>query len=115
MKKILIASLMVAMGSAAYAANEDTALVAGANPIAVAGCSLLQNAVSINISAANIGNVDCDTTTANIGVAVANTSGKGKIFSIGSNGGALITTDSAAPVPTAAETVTESQARAATT
>ncbi len=99
MKKILIASLLVAMGGSAFAATTNTALVAGSNTVASATCTLLSADVKVTLSTGNIGNVSCDSTTANIGAAVGNTSGKGITYSIGSSGGA-ITASTPGTIPT---------------
>jgi hypothetical protein len=82
-------------------------------PISTTDCSLLQEGVTINSSIANIGTVDCDTTTANIGVAVANISGKNKVFSAGSVGGG-VTADDLTAVPTQTDTNTAAAARSGT-
>ena len=92
MKKILLASILLAIGTSAFAASSPVALSAGSNTVATTGgCELLSAPVTATLSASNIGNVSCDDTTANIGVAVSNTSGKFKIYSLSSAGGAIAT------------------------
>ena len=117
MKKVLIASLCLAFGSTAFAATTNKALAAGSNTVDKAtSCPLLSEDVKVTLSTGNIGNVSCDSTTANIGVAVGNTSGKGKIYSVGSNGGKITetaTTGGAAPDATAVGT--QADARSAET
>lgn len=114
MKKILIASLLIAAGSSAFAATTNKVLAAGANSVATADCPLLSAAVTVTLSTGNIGNVSCDDATANIGVAVGNTSGKGKIFSLGSSGGAVTVFDTTGGVaPTAAQVKTQADAKSA--
>lgn len=117
MKKVLIASLLVALSGSVFAASSGKALVAGANTVtsgAGSNCELLSADVTVTLSTGNIGQVSCDDTTANIGVAVGNTSGKGKIFSIGSSGGAVTTTNTAGGVaPTTTDMSSQATARAA--
>ena len=116
MKKILIASMLLALGGSAFAATTNKALVEGANAIATTDCTLLSAAVTATLSKGNIGNVSCNDVTANMGVAIGNTSGKGKIFSIGSSGGVVTTTDTAGAIaPTATDMVTQANAKSATT
>ncbi|MBL0075834.1 MAG: hypothetical protein IPP41_07830 [Rhodocyclaceae bacterium] len=105
MKKVLFAASLLAVGGMAHAAAAD--ITSGAD-ITTGSCTLLASPVKIVMSTGNIGSYDCVATTANIGVAIGNTSGKFKVFSIGSNGGAL-TTD------TYASTVTTTQTQSAAT
>lgn len=109
MKKIVIASLSVVAASSAFAAGG--ALTGGqANAVAAGtgGCDLLQTAVTINVSTANVGYYDCNTSSSSIGVAVGNTSGKNKVFSAGSSGGGITeTTLSAAPTTSDAQTAAQ--------
>lgn len=117
MKKILIASLIVFAATPAFAAKvknlTSSTTASSQTAVSTTECTLLQEGVTINSSIANIGTVDCDTTTANIGVAVANTSGKNKVFSAGSAGGG-ITTDQLDAVPTTGDTDTAAAARSGT-
>lgn len=116
MKKILIASLILAAATPAFAAkvkNLTTSNTASSQTaVSTTECTLLSSDVKINSSVANIGTVDCDTTSASIGVAVANTSGKNKVFSAGSAGGGITTTDLTA-TPTTGDTDTAAAARSA--
>ena len=90
MKKTLIVLASLALSSSVFAAGSNpNALNSGANPVTTTACPLLSAAVTATLSAGNIGNVDCNDSTANIGVALSNTSGKFKTFSLSSNGGAL--------------------------
>jgi len=117
MKKILIASLIALAASPAFADKElqTSATTSMQTPVSTTDCALLQEPVTINTSASNIGDVVCDATTANIGVSVANTSGKNKVFSAGSAGGGIQTLDLGTTVPTNTNTLSEATARAATT
>lgn len=94
MKKIILASSMVASVGAVGVAHATTIAT---TPVTPTECALLEaNAsVKITLSTGNIGSYDCNTSTANIGVAVANTSGKNKVFSLGSAGGQILTTTTA--------------------
>ena len=115
MKKILIATMLLAVAGSSFAATTNKALVEGANAIATTDCPLLSAAVTATLSKGNIGNVSCNDVTANMGVAVGNTSGKGKIFSIGSSGGVVTTTDTAGAIaPTATDMTTQADAKSAT-
>jgi hypothetical protein len=107
MKKIIIAASLLAIGGSANAA----AITSGAD-IDSTACPLLASSVKIVMSTGNIGAFACNTTTANIGVAMGNTSGKFKVFSVGSNGGALETATYSATVTTA-NAQTEADARGA--
>lgn len=99
MKKIIVAGLLSTLGSISFAASTPVPLVAGPNTVSIAACTLLSEPVTVTLSKANLGNVNCNDTTAAIGVAVANTSGKFKVFSLGSGGGQLTeTTTTVAPV-----------------
>lgn len=119
MKKILIASLLSIAASSSFAAAvpfETSPTESRQTQIDTTECTLLQEAVTINTSAANLGAVDCNTTTANIGVAVANTSGKNKIFSASSAGGGVGVNDlGASTVPTQSLVNTDAETAAATT
>jgi hypothetical protein len=102
MKKILFASSLLAasgIAAAAGAAISATAVTGGASgacPVLTADAS-----VKITLSSGNVGYYDCNTTTASIGVAVASTTGKNKVFSVGSAGGSVTTTTtSSAPTTT---------------
>lgn len=92
MKKILIASLLVAMGGSAFAASDaaGTTLAAGSNTVAKAKCELLSEDVKVTLSTGNIGHVACNDSSANIGVAVGNEAGKGIYYRVGSSGGAVV-------------------------
>jgi hypothetical protein len=68
--------------------------------------------VKITLSTANIGNVSCDDATASLGVAVANTSGKNKVYSVGSAGGGLTETTTTA-TPSASDLSGAADARSA--
>ena len=108
MKKILFATSLLAVAAAADAAT----LATGANAVTSAACTLLASDVSITLSNGNVGGYTCNTSTANIGVAVASTAGKNKIFSIGSSGGALVThTTNVAPIAELAEANSANAAR----
>ena len=97
MKKILIAcSLLVGVSAANAVAPSGGSLVAGANAVSTTDCALLASAVSITLSTGNVGAYQCSASTANIGLAVASTTGKNKIFSVGSSGGAITTTETRA-------------------
>jgi hypothetical protein len=91
MKKILFASsLLVASGIS----TAGTAFPAAGTAITATDCALLSAdaSVKITLSTGNIGAYTCNATTASIGVAVASTTGKNKVFAVGSAGGAIITT-----------------------
>ena len=108
MKKILFASSLLAL--AASTAGAAT-MGSGANAVTTAACTLLSSAVSITLSTGNVGGYFCNTSTANIGVGVASSAGKNKVFSIGSSGGALTTTTTAAaPAATDAEAAASTSA-----
>ena len=107
MKKILFATSLLAVAATADAGTMGS----GANAVTSAACTLLASDVSITLSNGNVGGYTCNTSTANIGVAVASTAGKNKIFSIGSSGGALLTTTTAAaPAATDADTASSTSA-----
>jgi len=107
MKKILFATSLLAVAGAVNAGT----LNSGANPVTTSDCTLLSAAVSITLSNGNVGGYICNGTTANIGVGVGSTTGKNKVFSIGSSGGALVTTTlAAAPVATDAEAAASTSA-----
>ncbi len=99
MKKIILAS---ALAAAAVTAHSAGTLGAGANPVGTStgagNCELLSSAVTVTLSTANVGYYDCNSTSASIGIAVGNSSGKNKVYSLGSAGGAITeTTLSSAP------------------
>ncbi len=108
MKKILFATSLMAVVGTSAAATGGT-LNSGANDVSTSACTLLASAVKITLSNGNVGGYDCSATSANIGVAVASTTGKNKIFSIGSSGGALSTTTTAS-APDAAGCQTQAEA-----
>ena len=94
LKKILfVSSLLIVSGSAQAAALSPGSLVAGANAISTSDCVLLASPVSVTLSTGNIGAYQCSALSANIGLAVASTSGKNKVFSISSAGGAITATE----------------------
>jgi hypothetical protein len=100
MKKILIASLLVAMGGSAFAASDTagTKLEEGPTTVQKSKCELLSDDVKVTLSKGNIGHVACDDGKANIGVAVGNKTGKGVYYSVGSSGGAIVpSTDGKVP------------------
>ncbi len=111
MKKILFASSLLALAGAvpSMASAATGGFAAGANAVDTTACALLSAPVSITLSTGNIGGYDCNTSAANIGVAVGSTSGKNKIFSIGSSGGALTTTTTSA-APGSSDAVTAASA-----
>lgn len=108
MKKILLATSLAAL--AAGPALAQTAFTTGPGVSTVTGgtggnCPLLQATVTVNLSNGNIGAYDCNTNTASIGVGVASTTGKNKVYSLGSAGGGMTeTTLSAAPTTSDAGT-----------
>ena len=110
MKKIIFASSLLAISGVAAAAG--TAISTAA--ITSGGCSLLSAdaSVKITLSTGNIGAYDCNTTTASIGVAVGSTTGKNKVFAVGSAGGAITTTTTAA-APAAGDVASAAEAPAA--
>ena len=115
MKKILLASSLAALSSLpaghALAASQFSTGPA-VTAIASSACTLLANDVNVNLSNGNIGSYDCNTTTASIGVAVASTTGKNNVYSLGSAGGGIgITTLSSAP--TTGDTDTQATSKAA--
>ena len=107
MKKLFIASLLVAASSMAFAANTGD-WAAGSNTVTDTDCTLLNAGSSLKVilSTSNVGSYNCDTTSANIGVAVANTSGKNIVFSMGSSGGGIIVTNTGTTAPSATNTAT---------
>jgi hypothetical protein len=122
MKKILLATAMIAMSSLGFAAPPDTAIGAtgggGSTTVNTTDCTLISADVKITLSAANVGNVSCDATTANIGVAAGNLNGKGNIYSIGSTGGGITVTSGITDLTETnmrAQSVTQSTARSAST
>ena len=108
MKKILLASILLTIGTSAFAASAPVALAAGSNTVAATACLLLSADVTATLSTSNIGNVSCNDTIANIGVAISNTAGKFKIYSLSSAGGAIATFTG-----TAATTATDVASKAA--
>ena len=112
MKKIILAS---ALAAAAITAHSAGSLTAGSNTVtttAATGCELITASVTITLSTSNIGYYDCNSSAASIGLAVGNTSGKNKVYSLGSAGGAITeTTLSAAPTTSNAQT--QAQAKSA--
>ena len=105
MKRLLLGSILIALGSASSAIAAVGASDFGATAIAQAECPLLTSDanVKITLSTGNIGSYMCDTSSVNIGVAVGNTSGKNKIFTIGSSGGSVSSASTRA-APTNADT-----------
>ena len=92
MKIFLFVSSLLFVAGAAQAdviAISPGALAAGPNAISTTDCTLLASAVSITLSTGNIGAYNCNTTSSAIGMAVASTSGKNKVFSVSSEGGAI--------------------------
>ncbi|HEY6896836.1 MAG TPA: hypothetical protein VI279_06210 [Rhodocyclaceae bacterium] len=96
MKKIVIASLSAAVAGSAFAGNDFTAgpatstITYGASNSNTT-CVLLNqtDSVRVNLSTGNIGAFDCNATSVSIGVGVANTTGKNKIYSASSSGGGV--------------------------
>ena len=100
MKKILFATSLLAAAGMAHAAAYGANAVTSGTAITVADCGLLNTdaSVKITLSTGNVAAYDCNSSTANIGVAVGNQTGKNKVFAIGSNGGSVTTyTTSSAP------------------
>lgn len=95
MKKILLVSLLALVGTSAQAASialPGNATAASQTAIAVSDCALLSQTININLSANNLGAVECDTTNAAFGVAIGNNAGKGVLWSGGSVGGGISST-----------------------
>ena len=99
MKKILLATALISLGSIANAAPFNTVLgdqtLGGGTSTVTAGaaaCTLLSADVKITLSAGNIGNASCEPTTGTMGVAMGNINGKGNVYSIGSTGGGITVT-----------------------
>ena len=115
MKKIYIASLTLLAGASLNAHAVSGTFASGLNSVASSACTLLSTGVNVNISAANLGNYDCNTTSGTIGVAVANTTGKFHVYSLGSNGGSLATdaTGAITAAPTLSNTTSAATAAAA--
>ena len=116
MKKILLASLLLVAGASAQAANQTVPLPGNATAsssttVPAATCTLLASDTPVNISANNVGSVDCDTGTANIGVAIGNNGGKGVIYTAGSVGGGVTATPGQT-LPFTTGGVPQTQARA---
>ena len=114
MKKIILAS---ALAAAALTAHSAGTLGAGANSVGAntsggaGNCELLSSAVSVTLSTSNVGYYDCNSTSASIGLAVGNTSGKNKVYSLGSAGGRIDeATLSAAPTTSSVQTYAETKA-----
>ena len=106
MKKIILATAAIAsIGSmvSGTAAAAAVSLTPGGVTSVTSGssgtCPLLAENITVKISTSNIGAFECNTTSANIGVAVASTVGKNKVYSLGSAGGKITeTTTSTTPV-----------------
>lgn len=111
MKRLLLGTSFIVLGLANPAIAAVGASDIGAAAITQADCALLPSDgnVKITLSKGNIGSYMCDTLSANIGLAIGNTSGKNKIFSIGSSGGSVTET------PTRAAPTTLDTQNAATT
>lgn len=90
MKKIILVSGVVAAGAVGQA-NATTGGDFSTSAITTSECSLLNAGASVKVvlSTGNLGSYNCNSSTANIGVAVANTAGKNKVFYLGSAGGKL--------------------------
>ena len=103
LKRILfVASLLLVAGTTQAAVVVSGGLVAGPNAISTTDCALLASPVSVTLSTGNIGAYQCNALSANIVLAVASTSGKNKVFSVSSEGGA-ITAAEIRSSPTAAD------------
>lgn len=104
-KRLLLGTILIALGFTNSAIAAVGASDFGATAIAQTECPLLTSdaSVKITLSTGNIGSYMCDTSSVNIGVAVGNTSGKNKIFSIGSAGGSVSAISTRA-APTNADT-----------
>ena len=117
MKKLFIASIALACSCSAFAATGNTVLGPPNVTVAVANCStgtaMISQAVKVNVSASNIGNVSCNDTTGSIGVAVANTAGKQNVYSMSSAGGSMTTTPTAPNAPVASDAVTAANSASA--
>ena len=115
MKKIILAS---ALAAAAITAHSAGSLAAGSNAVVAntsggaGNCELLSANVTITLSTSNIGYYDCNSTSASIGLAVGNTSGKNKVYSLGSAGGA-ITETTLSSAPTTSDMSTQATAKSA--
>lgn len=109
MKKIVIASLSAAVAGPVFAGGS---WAAGANSVTTANCTLLSTAATVNLSTGNVGYYDCNSSSASIGVAVAATAGKNKVYSAGSAGGGITETTLSA-APTSSNAQTQAQAKAA--
>jgi|JI102314DRNA_FD_contig_51_2279633_length_546_multi_2_in_0_out_0_2 hypothetical protein len=92
MNKIQAVSIALLAISAATTANAATtggnATQATSFSLTTTDCTGLKEAVTIQLSAANFGNVNCPSATT-AGVGVANMKGKGKSYSASSSGGAI--------------------------
>jgi hypothetical protein len=112
MKKIILASTLIATGIAMHSvayANGGSLAGATANSVGTGtgnnNCELLNAAIKVSLSQGNLGYYDCNTTTASVGVAVASTTGRNMVYSLGSAGGAITTaTTSSAPSTTNCQT-----------
>jgi opacity protein-like surface antigen len=115
MKKIILASALAAVAITAHSAGS---LTAGSNSVAAntsggtGNCELLSANVTITLSTSNIGYYDCNSTSASIGLGIGNTSGKNKVYSLGSAGGAITETTLSA-VPTTTNAQTQAQTKSA--
>ena len=114
MKKILIASLSAALAGPVFAGNFTAGGTTGAaTTLTSTQCTLLStDGARVNLSAGNLGSYDCNATSASIGVAIANTTGKFNIYSMSSAGGGVTTTTNGS-APTTSETDTQAAARSA--
>ena len=94
MKKLIAFAVVSTLSLTSSAAVLDVARNFAATPITQAECALLTSDASVNItlSKGNIGSYMCDSTSANIGIAIGNTSGKNKVFSLGTTGGSITET-----------------------
>lgn len=111
MKKIILASALVASAGMTYAAGG--ALSAGSNSVTTSNCALLSGDVKITLSTGNVGYYDCNTTSSSIGLAVSNSSGKNKVYSLGSAGGKIEETTTASAITSGAGLQTYAEAKSA--
>ncbi len=111
MKKIILVSSLVAVSGMVNAAGGN--LTGGGNDVTTSNCALLSAAVKVTLSTANVGAYDCNTTSSSIGLAVSNSSGKLKAYSIGSAGGAITTTDLTAAATSGAALTTYATTKSA--
>ena len=120
MNKIQAVSFaLLAISSTAYATGTTSGGAATSSTVAVSTtvCDGLKEAVSIQLSANNYGEVNCPSATA-AGVGVANLKGAGRSYGASSNGGALSENPAAGTTPTpftnAAAASSAAHSRAAT-